>query len=183
MASACPPDLVVDPPTGPRGTRQCRAPAGPSVKRNFRPGVDAATLSSTASAGAMTSGPMPSPGKTAIWKLSLASMLGGRERTQQVEAGYWHSPPRKAPPLSDFIYKIIPHGSFFMPRFAANLAYLFPDRPLLQRFPAAASAGVPAIELRLPHDPAPSAVRAELDRHGLIMLGIHTAPGQTPARR
>jgi hypothetical protein len=43
------------------------------VKWNLSPGVDVATFSSTASAGAMTSGPMPSPGNTAMWKLS--SML------------------------------------------------------------------------------------------------------------
>ncbi len=75
----------------------------------------------------------------------------------------------------------IPHGSFFMPRFAANLAYLFTERPLIERFAAAAAAGFRAVELQLPYDHAPSAVRAELDRHGLIMLGINTAPGQAPA--
>src|SRR5712691_1766707 len=68
-----------------------------------------------------------------------------------------------------------------MPRFAANLAYLFTERPLIERFAAAAAAGFRAVELQLPYDPAPSAVKAELDRHGLIMLGINTAPGQAPA--
>src|SRR5439155_7267167 len=68
-----------------------------------------------------------------------------------------------------------------MPRFAANLAYLFTERPLIERFAAAAAAGFRAVELQLPYDHAPSAVRAELDRHGLTMLGINTAPGQTPA--
>jgi len=68
-----------------------------------------------------------------------------------------------------------------MPHFAANLAYLFTERPLIERFAAAAAAGFRAVELQLPYDHAPSAVRAELDRHGLTMLGINTAPGQTPA--
>src|SRR5260221_13022005 len=68
-----------------------------------------------------------------------------------------------------------------MPRFAANLAYLFPERPLIERFAAAAAAGFRAVELQLPYDHAPSAVKAELDRHGLTMLGINTAPGQSAA--
>ena len=68
-----------------------------------------------------------------------------------------------------------------MPRFAANLAYLFTERPLIERFAAAAAAGFRAVELQLPYDHAPSAVKAELDRHGLTMLGINTAPGQSSA--
>jgi 2-dehydrotetronate isomerase len=68
-----------------------------------------------------------------------------------------------------------------MPRFAANLAYLFTERPLIERFAAAAAAGFRAVELQFPYDQAPSAVKAELDRHGLTMLGINTAPGPTTA--
>ena len=65
-----------------------------------------------------------------------------------------------------------------MPRFAANLAYLFTERPLIERFAAAAAAGFKAVELQFPYDHAPSAVKAELDRHGLTVLGLNTAPGQ-----
>jgi hydroxypyruvate isomerase len=65
-----------------------------------------------------------------------------------------------------------------MPRFAANLAYLFTERPLIERFAAAAAAGFKAVELQFPYDHAPAVVKAELDRHGLIMLGLNTAPGQ-----
>src|ERR1700692_3301019 len=65
-----------------------------------------------------------------------------------------------------------------MARFAANLAYLFTERPPIERFAAAAAAGFKAVELQFPYDHAPSAVKAELDRHGLTMLGINTAPGQ-----
>ena len=64
-----------------------------------------------------------------------------------------------------------------MPRFAANLAYLFTERPLIERFAAAAAAGFPAVELQLPYDNAPTAVRAEIDRHGLKQLGLNTALG------
>jgi hydroxypyruvate isomerase len=65
-----------------------------------------------------------------------------------------------------------------MPRFAANLAYLFTERPLIERFAAAAGAGFRAVELQFPYDHAPSAVKAELTRCGLTMLGLNTAPGQ-----
>jgi 2-dehydrotetronate isomerase len=66
-----------------------------------------------------------------------------------------------------------------MPRFAANLAYLFTERPFIERFGAAAEAGFKAVELQFPYDHAPSAVRAELARHDLAVLGINTAPGRT----
>src|SRR5258707_5337560 len=68
-----------------------------------------------------------------------------------------------------------------MPRFAANPAYFSTEPPLIERFAAAAAAGFRAVELQLPYDHAPSAVKAELDRHGLTMLGINTAPGQSAA--
>jgi hydroxypyruvate isomerase len=64
-----------------------------------------------------------------------------------------------------------------MPRLAANLAYLFTERPFLERFGAAAAAGFTAVELQFPYDQAPTAVRAELMRHDLTMLGINTPPG------
>ena len=38
-----------------------------------------------------------------------------------------------------------------MPRFAANLGYLFTERPLLERIDAAAAAGFKAVELQFPY--------------------------------
>ena len=64
-----------------------------------------------------------------------------------------------------------------MPRFAANLGYLFTERPLIERFGAAAAAGFKAVELQFPYDVAPSAVKAELVRHGLTQLGVNTPLG------
>ena len=64
-----------------------------------------------------------------------------------------------------------------MPRFAANLAYLFTERSLLERFAAAAAVGFRAVELQFPYDHAPSAIKAELARHGLTQLGVNTALG------
>jgi hydroxypyruvate isomerase len=66
-----------------------------------------------------------------------------------------------------------------VPRFAANLAYLFTERPLIERFGAAAAAGFRAVELQFPYDHAPSAVKAELERHGLTMVGVNTALGRS----
>ena len=63
-----------------------------------------------------------------------------------------------------------------MPRFAANLAYMFTERPMMERFGAAATAGFKAVELQFPYDLAPTDVRAELTRHGLVQLGINTQP-------
>src|SRR6516164_3565527 len=66
-----------------------------------------------------------------------------------------------------------------MPRFAANLAYLFTELPLLERFAAAAAVGFDAVELQAPYDHPPGDIRREIERHGLTILGINTpaAPG------
>src|SRR5260370_28697682 len=65
-----------------------------------------------------------------------------------------------------------------MPRFAANLAYLFTERPLPERVGAAAAAGFGAIEFQMPYDHAPSVMKAEIDRHGVAVLGLNTGSGR-----
>ncbi len=65
-----------------------------------------------------------------------------------------------------------------MPRFAANLGYLFTERPLIERFGAAAAAGFTAVELLFPYEVSPAAVKAELTRHGLTQLGVNTPVGR-----
>jgi 2-dehydrotetronate isomerase len=65
-----------------------------------------------------------------------------------------------------------------MPRFAANLGVLFAERPLIERFGAAADAGFTAVELLFPYDVPASAVKAELTRQGLAQLGINTPFGR-----
>src|SRR5688572_10049388 len=62
-------------------------------------------------------------------------------------------------------------------RLAANVAYLFTERPLIERFAAAAAMGFKAVELQFPYDHAPSAIKAELTKHGLAQLGVNTPPG------
>ncbi len=66
-----------------------------------------------------------------------------------------------------------------MPRFSANLGFLWPDRPLLDRIAAAAGAGFRAVELHWPYDVPAADVRAALDRHRLILLGVNTVRGDT----
>jgi hydroxypyruvate isomerase len=65
-----------------------------------------------------------------------------------------------------------------MPRFAANLGYLFTDRALLERIDAAAACGFKAVELQFPYDVPASAVKAALARNKLTVLGINTPPGE-----
>ena len=61
-----------------------------------------------------------------------------------------------------------------MPRFAANLGHLFTERPLIERFGAAATAGFTAVELQFPYDLPPAQVKAELAQHSLTQLGVNT---------
>lgn len=68
-----------------------------------------------------------------------------------------------------------------MPRFSANLGFLWPDRPLLERIDAAARAGFEAIELHWPYDTPAGHVRERCEAHGLKLLAINTvrgAPGE-----
>jgi len=65
-----------------------------------------------------------------------------------------------------------------MPRFAANLGYLFTERPLLERIDAAATCGFKAIELQFPYDVPASQVKAAIERNKLTMLGVNTPPGE-----
>ncbi len=65
-----------------------------------------------------------------------------------------------------------------MPRFAANLGYLFTERPLIERFGAAAACGFTAVEGQFVYDVPASALRAEIDKHKLTMLGINTWKGR-----
>lgn len=63
-----------------------------------------------------------------------------------------------------------------MPRLAANLMYLFQDRPLEDRFAAAAACGFKAVEVPFPYD-------LDLGRFGdlLAMNGLHCALINAPA--
>lgn len=66
-----------------------------------------------------------------------------------------------------------------MPKFSANLGFLWPDRPLLERINAAANAGFKAIELHWPYDTDAAQVRDLCAARDLTLLGINTYAGDT----
>lgn len=68
-----------------------------------------------------------------------------------------------------------------MPRFAANLTFMFAERPFLERFGAARAAGFDAVEFQFPYDHPPETVRAELDTHGLALALMNTPAGDWEA--
>ncbi len=57
-----------------------------------------------------------------------------------------------------------------MPKFAANLHYLFTELPFLDRFEAAAAAGFRGVEFQVPYDYAGSELKARLHGNGLEMV-------------
>ncbi|WP_432449305.1 hydroxypyruvate isomerase family protein [Aliiroseovarius marinus] len=63
-----------------------------------------------------------------------------------------------------------------MPRFAANLTFLFKELPFLDRFQAAAEAGFEAVEVLFPYDDAASEITRRLTQNGLHMALINTPP-------
>lgn len=64
-----------------------------------------------------------------------------------------------------------------MPRFSANLGFLWAELPLLQRIERACAAGFRAIELHWPYDTPAEEVRAACREHGLTLLAINTPVG------
>ena len=67
-----------------------------------------------------------------------------------------------------------------MPRFSANLGFLWSDRPLLDRIDAAARAGFRAVELHYPYDVPASDVSGACAANGIRLLGINTNIGAGP---
>lgn len=64
-----------------------------------------------------------------------------------------------------------------MPRFAANLHYLFNESPFLDRFRLAAEAGFRAVEAQVPYDWPASELARRLEDHALQMVLIDTPQG------
>lgn len=64
-----------------------------------------------------------------------------------------------------------------MPRFSANLGFLWQELPLLERIRAAARAGFKAVEMHWPYDTDPQTVRATCAEAGVTLLGINTVRG------
>ena len=68
-----------------------------------------------------------------------------------------------------------------MPRFAANLSFLFTEDPFLDRFAAAALAGFDAIEFGFAYEYAAKELVSRLAAHGLQQVLINAPPGDWSA--
>jgi hydroxypyruvate isomerase len=68
-----------------------------------------------------------------------------------------------------------------MIRFAANLSFLYPDRPFLDRFAAAAADGFDAVEFLFPYAFEAHEVAARLRDHGLRQVLFNVSPGDWDA--
>ena len=64
-----------------------------------------------------------------------------------------------------------------MPNFAANLSFLYPDLPFLDRFAAAARDGFDAVEFLFPYAFDARDVKARLRDHGLKQVLFNVSPG------
>jgi hydroxypyruvate isomerase len=64
-----------------------------------------------------------------------------------------------------------------MPQFAANLSFLFQEKPFLDRFEAAAKAGFRAVEFLFPYEFDKADIAARLRAHGLTQALFNLPPG------
>jgi hydroxypyruvate isomerase len=68
-----------------------------------------------------------------------------------------------------------------MPRFAANITFLFTELPLMARFAAAAQAGFRGVEFHYPYEFESYAIREQLDVHGLTPVLMNIRAGDHKA--
>ena len=64
-----------------------------------------------------------------------------------------------------------------MPRFAANLSFMFQEIGFLERFDAAARAGFKAVEFLFPYDHPPEVIAEHLERNRLTLALFNTVAG------
>jgi hydroxypyruvate isomerase len=64
-----------------------------------------------------------------------------------------------------------------MPKFAANISWLFLEWDFMDRFAAAADAGFSAVECLFPYDHDADAIAQALARHDLVMALVNLPPG------
>src|SRR5918995_1274542 len=68
-----------------------------------------------------------------------------------------------------------------MPRFSANLGFLFTEVPEIERVAAAAAAGFKAVEMHWPYQVPAAEMRSALSRNQITMLGLNTPVGNAAA--
>lgn len=66
-----------------------------------------------------------------------------------------------------------------MPRYTANISFMFADRPFLDRIDAAKAAGFTHIECHFPYEFPISVVKERLAKASVTLTGLNTAPGDT----
>ncbi len=64
-----------------------------------------------------------------------------------------------------------------MPKFAANLSFMFQDIGFLDRFEAAARAGFKGVEFLFPYDHPPGTIAERIERNGLSLVLFNTLAG------
>ncbi|MEP7068924.1 MAG: TIM barrel protein [Usitatibacter sp.] len=65
-----------------------------------------------------------------------------------------------------------------MPRFAANLGFLFPEHPFLERFAAARRAGFRAVEFAVPYDHPAAELASRIADNGLECILVNLPMGE-----
>jgi hydroxypyruvate isomerase len=68
-----------------------------------------------------------------------------------------------------------------VPRFCANLNFLFTEVPFLDRFDAAANAGFKAVEIGNPYEASAGEIAARLRANGLALVLFNTSAGDAAA--
>lgn len=68
-----------------------------------------------------------------------------------------------------------------MPRFAANLSFLYGEHAFLDRFAAAKADGFDAVEYLFPYEHEPQVLMAQLRAHGLQQVLFNASPGDWAA--
>ena len=68
-----------------------------------------------------------------------------------------------------------------MPKFAANLSFIFQEVGFLDRFSAAAACGFKAVEYLSPYEHPPEVIAEQLNRHGLAQALFNMPPGNWAA--
>jgi 2-dehydrotetronate isomerase len=68
-----------------------------------------------------------------------------------------------------------------VPKFAANLSFIFQEVGFLDRFAAAAACGFEAVEYLTPYEYPPDVIAGQLNRHGLVQALFNMPPGDWAA--
>jgi len=68
-----------------------------------------------------------------------------------------------------------------VPKFAANLSFIFQEIDFLDRFAAAAACGFKAVEYLSPYEHPPEVIAEHLDRHRLVQALFNMPPGDWAA--